>query len=91
MKRVGAALILAFVSLTTIVSSDTLPPASIHLELGKDTLALAEPTVVTIEITNRSDSSQILFNEDVFKLLISSLLSFTLITPEGEEWKYEYP
>lgn len=89
MKRL--LLLLLILSLTTIASSDTVPPVSIHLELAKDTLALAEPTVVAIQITNCSDSSQILFNEDMFELLISSLLSFTLITPEGEEWKYEYP
>lgn len=89
MKKVAAFIILAFLSFTTISAADTVPPASIHLELGKDTLALAEPTFLTVEIHNQSETDLPISDLFMFGLEESSPnWSLFLITPEGEEWEY---
>ncbi len=60
-------------------------PVTMHLELAKDTLALAEPTMMTIRLQNNQDSS--------LRLSIWSMHSYEgfhlyLIKPDGEEWLF---
>jgi len=88
MKKVAAFIILAFLSFTTISAADA-PPASIHLELGKNILALAEPTTLAVEITNLMDGDLLLDNLYMFQLHDSPYhLSLFLITPDGKQWFY---
>lgn len=83
MKRLF--LLLSILSLT----AQDAPPASIHLDLGKDTLALAEPTFLTVEIHNQSETDLPISDLFMFGLEESPPnLSLFLITPEGEEWEY---
>jgi hypothetical protein len=65
------------------------PPAAISLRLGKDTLALAEPTTLAVEITNLMDGDLLLDNLYMFQLHDSPYhLSLFLITPDGKQWFY---
>ncbi len=91
MKKVAAFIILTFLSFTTIYAADA-PPASIHLELGKDTLALAEPVPLTAEITNHLSKDLLVQRDEMFGLG-DPYYSFSiyLITPEGQEWRYHGP
>jgi hypothetical protein len=83
-------MIFAFLLLTTIVSSDTLPSASIHLELGKDTLALAEPTLLTVTLTNNQESELIIEADPLLNLIGGhNGLSLFLITPDGEQSEFK--
>jgi len=61
-------------------------PASIHITLPKDTFALAEPTVLTIEISNDSDTNLILSNYVTPNLEWSTSITYTLMTPDGQFW-----
>ncbi|TET22601.1 MAG: hypothetical protein E3J71_05635 [Candidatus Stahlbacteria bacterium] len=88
MKKVAAFIILAFLSFTTISAAEA-PPASLHLELGKDTLALAEPTYLTATITNNMNQDLLLDNFLLFRLKQEPFrFSLFLITPGGKEWAY---
>ena len=90
MKNLSVAIILAFVPLTTVSASDTVPPASIHLELAKDTLALVEPTLLTVEIANNTQRELALDNSSMFTLHEAPYrFSLTLITPDGQKWMYD--
>lgn len=85
MKRVLLVGLLLYLSLTV----QDAPPASLHLELGKDTLALAEPVMLTVEISNNSQEDLKLDNVSMFTLdRIPYNFSLTLITPDGKEWDY---
>jgi hypothetical protein len=77
--------------LSVIVSaSDTVPLASIHLKLAKDTLALAEPVLLTVEVNNNSGNDLLLDNCAMFTLEQNSYrFSLTLIAPDGQEWPYD--
>jgi hypothetical protein len=91
MRNIRAVVIFAFLILTTVSASDTVPPASIHLTLGKDTLALAEPVMLTVEISNNSQEDLKLDNVSMFTLdRIPYNFSLTLITPDGKEWDYNF-
>jgi hypothetical protein len=85
--------LLLLLILSVIVSaSDTVPPASIHLELGKDTLAVAEPTTLEVEIVNLMERELLLDNLSMFQLDDSPYrFSFFLVTPNAEEWPYVGP
>ncbi|MBN2380374.1 hypothetical protein JXM67_11300, partial [candidate division WOR-3 bacterium] len=61
-------------------------PASIHLSLSKDTLALAEPALLTIEVMNNSENNLLLH---LYRFDISRSLQLYLVTPEGEESRYK--
>ncbi len=61
------------------------PPVTIHLELAKDTLALAEPTMLTMRIQNNQDSSLLL---DVLRMHPFDRFYLYLIKPNGEEWLF---
>lgn len=62
------------------------PPASLHLEIGKDTLALAEPTMLKVTITNLSENGIVIHSRHTFELPYS--LKLFLVTPEGEVSRY---
>jgi len=69
---------------------DETPPVSIHLELGKDTLALAEPVLLTVEVDNNSGSDLLLDYCSMFTLKQNPYrFSLTLIAPDGHEWLYD--
>ncbi|MCK4231738.1 hypothetical protein KAX21_02195, partial [candidate division WOR-3 bacterium] len=87
MKKVAAFIILAFLSFTTISAADA-PPASIHLELGKDTLAVAEPVYVKATIANNMEKDLIINTGHMFDIHNSSRFTLFLITPIGEEWPF---
>ncbi|MBN2380538.1 hypothetical protein JXM67_12125 [candidate division WOR-3 bacterium] len=71
------------------LSAQDKPLVSIHLELGKDTLALAEPTVLTVEITNHLNRDIALDRGYMFKLDDYPYpLTLILITPLGQVWTY---
>jgi hypothetical protein len=62
---------------------------SIQLKLNKDILALAEPTVLTVEIMNNQNRDLLLHSDYMFGLELEPYpLSLYLITPEGVEWSY---
>lgn len=85
MKRVLLVGLLLYLSLT----AQDAPPASIHLKLGKDTLALAEPTYLTATITNNMNQDLLLDNFLLFHLEEEPFrFSLFLITPNGKEWAY---
>ena len=89
MKKVAAFIILAFLSFTTISAADA-PPASIHLKLGKDILAVAEPVLLMVEVNNNSGSDLLLDNLSMFTLERNPYrFSLTLITPDGQQWPYD--
>jgi len=88
MRNIRVVVILAFLSFTTISAADA-PPASIHLELGKDILALADPTYLTATITNNMNQDLLLDNFILFRLEQEPFrFSLFLITPNGQEWAY---
>lgn len=66
------------------------PPVTIHLELAKDTLTLAEPTMLRVEVMNNTHRRLILDGCDMF-CLYRSPYPFTLhlTCPDGEEKKFE--
>jgi hypothetical protein len=88
MKRI--LLFLLILSLTlpaqdTERDDETLP-VSIHLELGKDTLALAEPTCLKVSISNHSGKELLVDSRVKFNLYTPPVgLSLTLIFPDGKE------
>jgi hypothetical protein len=63
---------------------------SIELRLPKDTLALAEATMLTVAVTNHSNTELLLDNRYLFGAT-ESLYHFKLVmvSPEGEEWEYK--
>jgi hypothetical protein len=63
-------------------------PASLNLELSKDTLALAEPVYIEATITNNLEQDLLLDNLRMFGLMEHDRFSMTLINPSGEEWPY---
>ncbi len=65
---------------------DETPPVSIHLELGKDTLALTEPTMLTAKLTNLSGNDLVVDLTSTFGF--PSAFALFLITPEGEVSRY---
>lgn len=86
MKRVLLVGLLLYLSLT----AQDAPPASLHLELGKDTLALAEPVLLTVEVNNNSGSDLLLDNLSMFSLERNPYRFWlTLISPDGQEWPYD--
>ena len=65
-------------------------PVSIHLELAKNTLALAEATWLTAYITNNTDEELLLDNRSMFCLAAEPYpFELHLLTPEGENWLYQ--
>lgn len=74
---------------TLLAQAQDTPPVFIHLELAKDTLALAEPTILTVALTNHLDR-EILVDSRFMLGLNSSPYTFRLymISPQGEEWPY---
>lgn len=63
--------------------------ATLHLELAKDTLALAEPFYLTATITNKMDKDLLVDNCRMFRLKRESYpFCLFLITPSGKEWLY---
>jgi len=86
MRNIRVARILAFLILTTVSASDAVSPATIHLTLGKDTLALAEPTMLTVTTTNLSGNDLVVHSRNTFNLPYT--LRLFLITPGGEESRY---
>ncbi|MBN2378273.1 hypothetical protein JXM67_00505 [candidate division WOR-3 bacterium] len=65
-------------------------PASIHLQLAKDTLALAEATLLTVTVTNNSDKELLLDNRSTFGVAEYPYpFELYLLTPEGENWLYQ--
>jgi hypothetical protein len=79
-------MILAFLVLVTFQSTDGLTPATLHLELGEDTLALAEPTLLSVYISNDSGKELLVDSRIMFNLYTSPVgLSLTLIFPDGKE------
>lgn len=83
MKSVLLTLVLIVV---TPVLAQKQAPASVYLELSKDTLVLAEPTILTVEVTNNSGNDLLLH---LHRFDISNALQVFLVTPEGEESRYE--
>lgn len=83
--------LLLLLILSVIVSAtDTLSPASLHLELAKDTLALVEPTLLTVTLTNNSDKELVVEADPLLNLIGGhDGLSLFLITPEGEESRFK--
>lgn len=60
-------------------------PVTMHLELAKDTLALAEPTMMTIRLQNNQDSSLRL---SIWSMHPYEGFQIFLIKPDGEEWLF---
>lgn len=90
MKNLSVSIILAFVFLATVSASDTAPPASIHLALSTDILALAEPTLLTVEIVNNLKKDLFLDNNPMFTLYEAPYrFTLTLISPDGQKWMYD--
>lgn len=89
MKNYGIVVILAFVTLTSLFAAKA-PPASLHLELAKDTLALVEPVLLTVEVNNNSGNDLLLDNLSMFTLERNPYrFSLTLIAPDGQQWPYD--
>jgi len=84
MKRVLLVGLLLYLSLT----AQDAPPASLHLELGKDTLAVAEPVYVKATIANNMEKDLIINTGHMFNIHNFSRFSLFLITPTGEEWPF---
>lgn len=62
---------------------------SIHLNLAKTILALAEPTMLTVTISNNSNDSILIDNQFLFGAAESPYpLRLYMITPDGEKWLY---
>ncbi|MBN2379459.1 hypothetical protein JXM67_06615 [candidate division WOR-3 bacterium] len=83
MKRVFILIGLVFLGK---IYAEEQAPAAVHLKLGKDTLALAEPAILTIEITNNQES---LVFVHISHLAYSRGFRITLLTPDGNEWEYK--
>ncbi|MEA3311099.1 MAG: hypothetical protein U9Q76_02640 [candidate division WOR-3 bacterium] len=89
MKNLSVAIILTFVTFTTVSAAEPVPPASIHLEIGKDTLALAEPVYLKATIANNMGKDLFVSTGHMFRIHdIASRFSLSLITPDGKEWAY---
>ncbi|MEA3311344.1 MAG: hypothetical protein U9Q76_03900 [candidate division WOR-3 bacterium] len=88
MRNIRAVVILAFLILTTVSASEPTPPTSIHLELSKNNLALAEPVYLKATITNLSDNDLVI--NKTFMFGIEDLPNFLLflITPNEDIWRY---
>jgi hypothetical protein len=86
--RLPIIIVLGLVAGVFLFAEDS--PASIHITLPKDTFALAEPTVLTIEISNDSDTNLIFSNyitpTSSFDLVWSPNITYTLVTPDGQTW-----
>lgn len=77
--------------LTPVFASvNTSEPVSIELRLTKDTLALAEATVLTVAVTNHSNSELLLDNRYLFGASEYPYpFKLVMVSPEGEEWEYK--
>lgn len=83
---------IAALILLTLVSSfsyaNDASPVSLTLKLSKKVLALAEPTMLTLEITNHSGRDLIIDSRYMFNLFGRSL-KFFLIDPKGKISSYQ--
>jgi hypothetical protein len=62
---------------------------AIHLELSADSLALAEPVALTVEITNNTRRNYILDNQAMFNLYqMYQRFTLTLVDPDNVERNY---
>lgn len=65
-------------------------PITLTLELAETELALAEPTMLRLEITNVSQDEILVNNVYMFSMFVPPFnLSINLISPDGEDTKYK--
>jgi len=70
----------------TLLYANNPPPISMQVRLGKDTLAMAEPTSLKVSISNHSGKELLIDKRVMFNLYTPPVgLSLTLIFPDGKE------